>query len=31
MAVAAIPYYRETNPVFAGQARAALREVLTDD
>lgn len=28
MAVAAIPYYETTNPLFAGQARSALREIL---
>lgn len=30
MAVAAIPYYHETNPAFAGQARVALHQILTD-
>jgi aminoglycoside phosphotransferase (APT) family kinase protein len=30
MSVAAIPYYTETNPTFAGQARLALDEVFDD-
>jgi aminoglycoside phosphotransferase (APT) family kinase protein len=31
MAVAAIPYYTDTNPGFASQARSALNEILSDD
>lgn len=31
MAVAAIPYYSDSNPMFASQARRALTEVLSDD
>lgn len=30
MAVAAIPYYTDTNPAFAAQARRALNEVMVD-
>ncbi len=30
MSVAAIPYYSETNPTFAGQARRALDEIIED-
>lgn len=30
MSVAAIPYYSETNPTFAGQARRALDEIIGD-
>lgn len=30
MCVAAIPYYSETNPTFAGQARRAMDEILDD-
>lgn len=30
MAVAAIPYYSQSNPIFAAQARSALTEVLAD-
>lgn len=31
MAVAAIPYYSDTNPAFATQARSVLAEVLADE
>ncbi|MEN8239389.1 MAG: aminoglycoside phosphotransferase family protein [Actinomycetota bacterium] len=31
MAVVAIPYYSDTNPAFATQARSALAEILTDE
>ncbi|MFW2382445.1 MAG: aminoglycoside phosphotransferase family protein [Acidimicrobiales bacterium] len=31
MAVAAIPYYAESNPTFAAQARTALAEIMTDE
>jgi aminoglycoside phosphotransferase (APT) family kinase protein len=30
MAVAAIPYYADSNPVFVAQARNALDEILSD-
>ncbi len=31
MAVAAIPYYTDTNPAFAAQARTALAQILSDE
>ncbi|MCP4303381.1 MAG: aminoglycoside phosphotransferase family protein [bacterium] len=31
MAVAAIPYYAESNPTFAAQARTALSEIMADE
>ena len=31
MAVAAIPYYTETNPAFVAQARKALAEIIADE
>ncbi len=31
MAVLAIPYYADTNPIFVGQARRALQEIVDDD